>query len=110
MTNALLNLLFGCRHKRLTRPMTPGIKSVEQDHRTYVVCLDCGTQLAYDLNEMRVGKPLAMPPSARLPGNAQKSARKAWYLAVISLAPIAWMLRVAFKQTRKPQPGGKQPP
>jgi hypothetical protein len=104
MKNAVLNLLLGCRHKRLTRPMTPGAKGVEQDHRTYVVCLDCGTQLAYDLNAMRVGKPLATAPAAGMPEQREKSRKRTWYLALVSLAPIAWMLRVAFRHNGKTHP------
>jgi hypothetical protein len=52
----LFELLFGCAHRRLSRPMTtaePG-----RPRQTYVVCLDCGTRLAYDLEAMRIGKRL----------------------------------------------------
>jgi hypothetical protein len=50
----LFDLLFGCPHRRLSRPLTtadPG-----GPRQTYVVCLDCGKRLAYDLETMRVGK------------------------------------------------------
>ena len=47
----LLNAVFRCFHRHLTRPITsPAIPK-----RTYVVCLDCGKQFAYDLNAMRIG-------------------------------------------------------
>jgi hypothetical protein len=51
MIDSVLNLLFRCPHRRLTRPVTP-------DGDTYVACLDCGKQFSYDLKEMRIGKPL----------------------------------------------------
>jgi hypothetical protein len=54
--DTVLNLLFRCSHKRLTRPITPVSKEGERDCGTYVVCLECGKQFAYDLNEMRIGK------------------------------------------------------
>ncbi len=52
----LFDLLLGCPHRRLSRPLTttePG-----GPRQTYVVCLDCGKRLAYDLDTMRVGKRL----------------------------------------------------
>ena len=59
MIDSLLNLLFRCPHHRLTRPVTP-VSRIGQPHgETYVVCLDCGKQFAYDVNEMKIGKPLA---------------------------------------------------
>ena len=58
MIDSILNLLFRCPHRRLTRPVTPVSKHGEPHGDTYVVCLDCGKQFGYDLKEMRVGKPL----------------------------------------------------
>lgn len=54
----VINLLFRCRHKNLTRPVTPvRIKGDEHVH-TYVACLDCGRQFRYDTQEMRVREAL----------------------------------------------------
>lgn len=51
---AILSLLFGCRHRPITRPLTavhpPGTPAGE----TYVVCLECGKRFAYDLEKMRI--------------------------------------------------------
>lgn len=60
MLQSLLNTLFGCSHQRTTFPLTPGRKGVYQApgatrNGTYVVCLDCGKEFAYDWNSMRVG-------------------------------------------------------
>jgi hypothetical protein len=54
----LLNVLFGCTHKHCTFPI-----SARKGHRrspaatmtgTYVVCLDCGKEFAYDWHKMRM--------------------------------------------------------
>jgi hypothetical protein len=62
MIDSVLNLLFRCPHKRLTRPVTPINKDGKPHGDTYVVCLACGKQFSYDLKEMRIGK--ALPRSA----------------------------------------------
>lgn len=62
MIDSVLNLLFRCAHRRLTRPVTPVSKDGMPSGETYVVCLDCGKQFSYDLREMRVGKPLPTSP------------------------------------------------
>jgi hypothetical protein len=59
MIDTILNLMFRCPHRRLTRPVSPVGKAGEPHGDAYVVCLDCGKQFAYDLKEMRIGKPLA---------------------------------------------------
>jgi len=58
MIDTVLNLVFRCPHRRLTRPVTPVSKAGVPHGDTYVVCLDCGKQFAYDLKEMRVGRAL----------------------------------------------------
>jgi len=50
MIDNVLNLLFRCPHKRITRPMTPVSKGGVPQGDTYVVCLDCGKQFSYDLD------------------------------------------------------------
>lgn len=41
----IYDMLFGCRHDRLTRPFT-------LNHETYKVCLDCGTHIDYSAERM----------------------------------------------------------
>lgn len=60
----LLNALFGCRHKRLTRPITAVHKPGTQAEDTYVTCLDCGRRFHYDTAALRIGAPIAVPPAA----------------------------------------------
>ena len=55
MIDSVLNLLFRCPHRRLTRPITPVPRSGDTRLGTYVVCLDCGKQFAYDPVQMRMG-------------------------------------------------------
>jgi len=73
MLQSILNVLFGCSHPRTTFPLTPGRRGAAQTgSKTYVVCLDCGKEFAYDWEEMRVGEPVA----GRLPATeAQPSFR-----------------------------------
>lgn len=56
----ILDALFGCLHKSTTFPMTSKrgqwrSNAVGQTG-TYVVCLDCGKEFAYDWEEMRIRK------------------------------------------------------
>ena len=63
----LLDVLFGCSHKRYTFPL-----SAKGPHRseaaamtgTYVVCLDCGKEFAYDWRQMKVVLPRVQEASA----------------------------------------------
>lgn len=61
MIRTVLQRLFGCPHRRISRPITPSGRpggSGTPEPRTYVVCLDCGQQFAYDLQQMRMGERL----------------------------------------------------
>jgi hypothetical protein len=55
----LLDAIFGCKHSRYTFPITlrsrPGRRnSASSITGTYVACLDCGKELPYDWEEMKV--------------------------------------------------------
>jgi hypothetical protein len=54
MLQSLFNTLFGCSHQRTTFPLTPA-----RQKGTYVSCLDCGKEFAYDWKSMRIGQPVA---------------------------------------------------
>lgn len=64
MLQWILNFLFGCSHSRTTFPLTPTRKSsghpIVGTARlgTYVVCLECGKELAYNWDAMRTGGPV----------------------------------------------------
>jgi hypothetical protein len=57
----IFDALFGCWHKRISFPQTskPGQRRCEAAMQTgtYVVCLDCGTEFAYDWKKMKVLSP-----------------------------------------------------
>lgn len=65
MLQSILNTLFGCTHQRTTFPLTPGRKKSAAPSATrsgtYVVCLDCGKEFAYDWDGMRIGQAVATP-------------------------------------------------
>lgn len=61
MIRLLVDFFFGCRHRRITRPMTPVRKPRSEPGDTYVVCLDCGQQFRYDTAVMRLGTRIAAP-------------------------------------------------
>jgi hypothetical protein len=56
MISNLIDSLFGCSHKRITFPITikQGHKQKNGTTTTYVVCLDCGGEFAYDWKNMKV--------------------------------------------------------
>jgi DNA-directed RNA polymerase subunit RPC12/RpoP len=67
MIDSLMNLLFRCSHRRLTRPVTPVHKPGTPRMEAYVVCLDCGKHFTYDVIQMRMGKEVKRSASAQLP-------------------------------------------
>jgi hypothetical protein len=56
MIDNLFNLLFRCRHRHLTRPITPISAAGVPEGEPYVVCLDCGKHFPFNAREMRMGK------------------------------------------------------
>jgi hypothetical protein len=57
MIARLFDAFFGCWHSRYSFPITvrkASRRGVSSITGTYVVCLDCGKELAYDWQEMKV--------------------------------------------------------
>ena len=58
MFSKMMDAVFGCRHARYSFPLTIRANSRRATSAsrigTYVVCLDCGREFAYDWQEMRV--------------------------------------------------------
>lgn len=48
--------LFGCWHKRLTRPFTT-------DKNTYMACIECGARKRVDTKNFKVSRAFYYPPS-----------------------------------------------
>jgi hypothetical protein len=113
MIDAVLNLLFRCPHRRLTRPMAPITKAGQPLSQSYVVCLDCGKQFEYDRTEMRIGKPIAPSnPAGVLPPDLQKPRTGRVKFALLAAMPAAFVLGAVFTGRKKgetPRPGGAAP-
>jgi hypothetical protein len=54
----MVDLLFGCRHAHLSRPFT-----IEE--RSYKICLDCGQEMPYSVEAMRLLRPWEVLRSER---------------------------------------------
>ena len=58
MFSKMMDAVFGCRHARYSFPLTIRANSRRTTSAsrvgTYVVCLDCGREFAYDWQAMRV--------------------------------------------------------
>jgi hypothetical protein len=108
MIDTVLNLLFRCSHRRLTRPVTPVSRAGVPQGETYVVCLDCGKQFAYDAREMRIGKPLASthPTGVLQPDTPAHESRKLKLAALWASIPLAFL--IGSQINRKP-PEPKDP-
>jgi hypothetical protein len=111
MIDTVLNLLFRCSHRRLTRPVAPITKAGEPHSQSYVVCLDCGKQFEYDLKEMRIGKAInhshnagVVPPD--LPKPRSETKFKYALLAAVPAAVLLGAVLKGKKTARKPS-GGK---
>jgi len=96
MIDSVLNLLFRCSHRRLTRPVTPVSKAGVPTGGTYVVCLDCGKHFAYDAKEMRLGKAIGAGQDSPVvvPDPPKRSKGKYAFWASVSMVVViasAWI-------------------
>lgn len=70
MLAKLWDAVFGCRHSRYSFPLTirAGSRRATNAGRTgtYVVCLDCGREFAYDWQQMRIAQAQAAEPAHAL--------------------------------------------
>jgi hypothetical protein len=103
MIDSVLNLLFRCSHKRITRPITPVSKAGVPQGETYIVCLDCGKQFAYDLKKMQIGKAVRNSAAAGvLPPEMPKPRPSPVKVALVASAvPLAWLLGSVWKSSSK---------
>jgi len=72
MVTFLIERLFGCRHKKLTLPITPTHRPGTKAGRSYVACLECGKQFHYDVDNLCVGAPISAS------GDIQPTGRRAF--------------------------------
>src|SRR5579872_1953312 len=106
MIDSVLNLIFRCSHRRLTRPVAPVTKAGQPHSQSYVVCLDCGKHFEYDLNQMRIGKPIkpSHKTSSLLPDTPTPHRTKVKY-AFLAALPVTIILGAWIKGKK-----GKAPP
>jgi hypothetical protein len=102
MIDTVLNLLFRCPHRRLTRPVSPITRAGQPQSQCYVVCLECGKQFEYDLNEMRIGKAINRSHDAGVvpPDMPQPRKTKIGY-ALLAAVPAAVVLAAVLKGGKK---------
>jgi hypothetical protein len=67
LLSRLVNLAFGCHHKRMSWPIT-------RQHRTYQVCCDCGAELDYSWEMMSCSHNPAAPRPVLSKGPSLKGA------------------------------------
>jgi hypothetical protein len=99
--DTLINLLFRCPHRRLTSPLTRLTINGVARGDALVVCLDCGKQFEYDLNEMRIGTAIdhsrdvgVVPPRPSLPLTAKVK------YAVLAAVPVALVIGAIVKNKK----------
>ena len=106
----VLSLLFNCTHRHLTRPFTPIAKEGVPHRGTYVVCLDCTKQFAYDLTEMQIGMAIAPSHDACVLPTGMPHPRKTKLAYALGLAvPVAVLVGAALRD-RKPISGKNAAP
>ncbi len=58
--------IFGCWHKRLTRPFT-------SDKNTYMACVECGARKKVDAKNFKASRAFYYPPSVSFDRNRANS-------------------------------------
>ena len=113
MIDSVLNLIFSCPHRHLTRPITPAHHVGTPAPATYVVCLDCTKQFAYDVKTMRIGKPIDRAHDAYvLPAKPRKKRNTGFKFALGAAVPLAllagsiWGGKQKKPRKKDPKPGG----
>ena len=103
MIDTVLNLLFRCPHRRLTRPVTPVSRNGVPHGDTYVVCLDCGKHFAYDTREMKIGKPIESSRNGGVlhPAVVNPRSGKKLGFALLASLPLAMLIGSALKSKKR---------
>ena len=92
MIDSLVNLIFRCSHRHLSRPLTHAGKAGVRSSESYVVCLDCGRHFAYDVEQMRIGKAIVEGSQGQT-----ASRRTGLKLAMWAAVPLALAAAIGVK-------------
>jgi hypothetical protein len=80
MFSKMVDIFFGCRHKHYSFPISkrPGQRryGAALQTGTYVVCLDCGKEFAYDWQQMHVIDPSQSPAAGVITDRMESYAAK----------------------------------
>src|SRR4029077_20822227 len=108
MLDSLFNLVFGCRHRRTSFPLSPSVRPGAPQQDMYVVCLDCGKRFHYQWDLMRIGGPMEEPNAK----TAVTKKSKLRYAAIASALPILWVIGKAIigRKSIKPEQEQKLEP
>jgi len=98
MIDSVLNLVFRCPHRRLTRPVSPVTKAGQPHSQCYVVCLDCGKQFEYDLNAMHIGKAIEPHEAGVVPPEPRRTTLGHTLMAAV---PAVVMLAALWKGNKR---------
>ena len=110
MIDTLLNLIFRCPHRCLTRPVAPVTKAGQPHSQSYVVCLDCGKQFEYDVNEMRIGKAIDHSHDAGVvPPNLPRPRKKKLQYGLLAAVPASILLGALLTRRKKATPTPVKP-
>ena len=81
MISSLVNLLFGCSHSNYSFPQTvkPGQRRTAATSvtGTYVACLSCGKEFAYDWRTMKIVAPAKPEQVGEMPEAIPFASKKA---------------------------------
>jgi len=84
MIDSLVKTFLSCSHRKLAFPITvkydPHVPGSRYGRRTYVICLDCGTELPYSWDQMRIERtePAIIGPRIRQLASGFESVRAAF--------------------------------
>jgi hypothetical protein len=107
MIDTVLNLLFRCPHRRLTRPVAPIAKAGQPHTGSYIVCLDCGKQFEYDTDLMRIGKAIDRSHDAGVvPPGLPKPRKTKVKFTLLAAIPAAFLLRAFVSREKADQSDG----
>lgn len=120
MIGAVFDLLFSCKHRRTTFPFTPVRRKTsggqdEPPSGTYVVCLECGKQFAYDWERMELGKavdisegtPLREIDTTPIPFRTKSSLKYLAWGSVVSAVLVLGKVAQSRRRSRKSNASGQ---